>query len=126
LITVAAYFSAVEAHVDRLALEQAGLKAWVTGEYHGENYGIGSGAILQVRSEDMAAAMDILEAPPAPASALPPELADIHCPRCGSSEITEVEEVLDVLDSSSTSLSSSPRQLWLYRCAACKHEWSAK
>jgi hypothetical protein len=30
----------------------------------------------------------------------------------------------EVLDSSSTMVSSSERQVWLYHCASCDHKWS--
>jgi hypothetical protein len=124
LVTVAEYISPLEANADRLALEAGGLKAWVSGGIDGSIEGRDFSARLQVRPGDLSAAMEILGSDPAPSSVFPPELAEPQCPRCGSTEVTEVEEVLDVLDASSALLSSTQCQMWLYRCAACKHEWS--
>ncbi len=122
LFTVAEYLDPLEADADRVALEQGGLRAWVKGKDIDAAEGIISK--LQVRREDWPAAMDILHAPPVRASDLPPELAGLQCPKCGSSDVEEKAEELDVLDSSSSSLSASRRQMWLYRCASCKHTWS--
>ncbi len=122
LFTVAEYLDPVEADADRVALEQAGLRAWVAGD----NIDAAEGIIskLRVRREDWPAAMDILRAPTVSASDLPPELSGLQCPKCGSSDVEEEAEELDVLDSSSSSLSASRRKMWLYRCASCKHTWS--
>ncbi len=121
LITVAQYMDPLEAHADRLALEQAGLKSWVVGDSHED----GIMTSLRVSPCDLGAAMGILDAAPVPASSLSGELAAPQCPRCGSHDVTEEAEDLDVLDPASSSLSGSKRQMWLYRCASCKHTWSA-
>jgi membrane protease YdiL (CAAX protease family) len=74
LVTVGRYFSPIEAHGQRMALEQAGLRAWVSDEAIGATYGVAVGAGLQVRAEDAAAARAILDADP------PPELAAPDAP----------------------------------------------
>jgi hypothetical protein len=115
LATVAEYFDALEARTDAMALQQAGLKAWVVeGNAACEEV---IGAKLLVRPDDMAAAMEVLDA-------VPPEFAHVHCPRCGSTEVEEVDEVLEVLDSSSGLTASSEREIVLYRCKSCNHGWS--
>lgn len=124
LVTVAGYTSYVEAHADRLALEQSGIKAWVTDEIQGVDYGIGTAARLRVCPHDFNAALEILEAPSISASDLPPELAQTQCPRCGSRNVTENDELLDALDPLSGVPFSSTRRVWFYQCTSCNHKWS--
>jgi hypothetical protein len=69
LVPVGQYFNAIEAHGHRMALEQAGLRAWVCDENIGATYGVGIGTKLQVRAGDEAAARAILEMDSAAASA---------------------------------------------------------
>jgi hypothetical protein len=68
LVPVGQYFNAIEAHGHRMALEQAGLRAWVCDENIGATYGVGIGTKLQVRVGDEAAARAILEMDSAAAS----------------------------------------------------------
>jgi hypothetical protein len=68
LVTVGQYFNPIEAHGHRMALEQAGLRAWVCDENIGATYRVGIGTKLQVRAEDEADARAILEMDSAPAS----------------------------------------------------------
>ena len=110
LFTVGRYFNPVEAHGHRMALEEANLRAWVTDESGGAMFGVGVGTRLQVRIEDEAAARAVLAAPVAPASALPPELAEFACPKCGSRQVGQEAD--------------QPRQAWRYECASCGHSWS--
>lgn len=70
LVTLARYFSPIEAHAHRMALEQAGLRAWVSDDAMGATYGVAIGTALQVRGEDAAAARAILDGD------APPELAE--------------------------------------------------
>jgi membrane protease YdiL (CAAX protease family) len=74
LVTVGRYFSPIEAHGRRMALEQAGLRAWVSDEAIGATYGVAVGVGLQVRAEDAATARAILDADP------PAELAEPAAP----------------------------------------------
>jgi hypothetical protein len=78
-VTIANFFSPAEAHVSRMALEEAGIAAWVADEAGGTMYGVGIGARLQVRAEDEGAAREVLSAAAAPAEALPPEEEDPGC-----------------------------------------------
>ncbi|MGA2260868.1 MAG: hypothetical protein ABSH28_05475 [Acidobacteriota bacterium] len=101
----AQYFGSLEV----LALEGAGIRTWVVG------------GKLHVRSEDLEAALEILEAAPVPSSALPLELAEPPCPKCGSREVTQVAEIPDPSPALPSSLEP---QVWLYHCASCDHKWS--
>jgi hypothetical protein len=56
-----------------MALEAAGLQAWVADEALGTAFTVAVGARLQVRVEDEAAAREILKSEPAPDSVLPDE-----------------------------------------------------
>jgi hypothetical protein len=107
LVTVGRYFSPVEAHAQRMALEGAGLRAWLCDETVGAWYGIGVGCRLQVRVEDKTAVRVVLEAEGAPASEMPPELDAPPCARCGSSEVNQPTE--------------RPQR---YECGSCGHAWS--
>jgi len=66
LVTVGWYPTALEAHSHRLALEAAGLTAWICDEFAGTMYAMGIGARLQVRAEDEEAARAVLEGQPSP------------------------------------------------------------
>ena len=121
LVTVANYFKYIDAETDRLALEAQGLKAWIFNEYGPPMQGFGPAVQLRVRTEDLAAAMRVLESEPVPSSELPADIAEPPCPKCGSREVTEEPEVLESLDASST---LSSKESWFYRCASCGHKWS--
>jgi hypothetical protein len=123
LRTVRRYFSVVEAHAARLALEQAAIPAWVIDETLGSMFGFGIGARLRVRAGDEAAAREVLASGPTPASALPPELAEPPCPSCGSGAVTQSAEVVD---EPPELVPEGPRRVWRYRCTACGHAWPAE
>jgi hypothetical protein len=59
LITIGNYLTSFEAQTDRMALEAAGIPAWVTDEMAGTMYP--NGARLQVRVGDEAAALALLD-----------------------------------------------------------------
>jgi hypothetical protein len=63
-VTIATFFSPAEAHALRMALEEAGIPAWVADEAGGTSFGVGVGARLQVRAVDEEAARQILVAAP--------------------------------------------------------------
>lgn len=119
LVTVAYYFNEIDSEMDRMALEAKGLEAWTLNKYTPEHH-MGRVA-LQVRAEDLTAAMAILESEPAFSSDLPDDIAAPPCPKCGSREITEKSEVMEVLSSSG---SRSDKEVWLYRCSSCGYKWS--
>src|SRR5712691_1581714 len=68
LVTVGQYFNPIEAQGHRMALEQAGLRAWVCDESIGAIYRVGVGTRLQVRAQDEVAAHAVLEMDSVPAS----------------------------------------------------------
>jgi putative signal transducing protein len=120
LVTVGRYFNPVHAHAYRMALEAAGLESWVSDEAGGGLYGNVIGARLQVRAQDEAAAREVLDADPVPASEMPAELAELPCPRCQSQEVTQTAEVVEA-----TTLNlERPSRVWRYRCGSCGHTWS--
>ena len=61
LVTVGRYFNSFEAQTNRMALEQAGLQAWLSDENLGATYGVAVGISLEVRAQDAAAARAVLE-----------------------------------------------------------------
>jgi hypothetical protein len=122
LATVARYFSPAEAHAGRMALEAAGLQAWVVDESVGTMYGVGVGTRLQVRVEDEAAARAALEVTAVSSSDLPPELAEPPCPQCGSRQVTPSAESIDDPDVPRTRGGRRQRQ-WYYDCRVCGHRW---
>lgn len=123
-VTIANFFSPPEAHLSRMALEEAGIAAWVTDELGGTMYGIGVGARLQVRGKDEAAAREVLAAGPGSIVDLPPELAEAPCPACGSKNVAP-ESWLDESDSSEAPRWHINRRKWYYVCADCREAWPA-
>ncbi len=120
LVTIGRSLSPVEVQAQRMVLEAAGLRAWVCDETVGAWYGVAVGSRLQVRAEDEAAARSVLDAEPAPASAMPLDLAESPCPRCGSSEVSQTAEVLE----SPPRPTEGPRPLRRFECGSCGHAWS--
>jgi hypothetical protein len=123
LATVARYFSPAEAHTGRMALEGAGIQAWVIDEALGTAYGVGVGTRLQVRVEDEESARTVLTDGPASPSTLPAELAEPPCPRCGSPDVRQSSEL--IRDSDVAQVRGGHRRRWHYNCSACGHRWAA-
>jgi len=119
-VTIATFFSPAEAHASRMALEEAGIAAWVVDEAVGTMYGVGVGTRLQVRASDDAAARAILASPPAPADGLPRELSDPVCPACGSRNVAP-EAWLDEGQQSRPRWRG--RRSWHYVCSDCDEAW---
>jgi hypothetical protein len=124
LLTIARYMDPLLAQSDRLALEQAGIRSWVMNQGWATREDDIS-ASLRIQPKDLDAALEILNAAWSSAADLPPELAEVHCPRCGSAEVEEVDEVVDFADSSSALSRSSEREVCFYRCTSCRHCWPA-
>lgn len=121
-VTIAHFFSPAEAHASRMALEEAGIAAWVADEAGGTMYGVGIGARLQVRVEDEDAAREVLSAAPVPAEALPPDIAEPPCPACGSRNVAS-QARLDEADSGEPRGRLTGRK-WYYVCAECREAWA--
>jgi hypothetical protein len=119
-VTVATFFSPAEAHGSRMALEEAGIRAWVADEAAGTMYGFGVGARLQVRATDETIAREVLASPPAPSDALPAELSDPACPACGSRNVAPEAWVAE--DQADEPLSPHRRR-WHYVCSECDEAW---
>jgi putative signal transducing protein len=119
-VTVATFFSPAGAHASRMALEEAGISAWVADEAAGTMYGAGVGTRLQVRATDETIAREILASPPAPSAALPPELSDPACPACGSRNVAPEAWVAE---EQPTQLRSRERRKWYYVCGDCDEAW---
>jgi DNA-directed RNA polymerase subunit RPC12/RpoP len=119
-VTIARFFNVGEAHASRMALEEAGIRAWVADEAGGTMYGVGVGTRLQVRATDEAAAREVLASPPAPGDALPADLADPACPACGSRKVAPEAWVAE--DDAGVPRSGSRRK-WYYVCADCDEAW---
>jgi hypothetical protein len=119
--TVAHFFSPAEAHASRMALEEAGLAAWVADEAVGTMYGVGVGTRLQVRTKDVEAAREVLSSASASADALPPDLAEPPCPVCGSRNVTP-EAWPDELGAKRPGW-PGPRRKWYYVCGDCREAW---
>jgi hypothetical protein len=115
LVTIARFFSPPEAHGARMALEEAGIPAWVADEVGGTFYGVGIGARVRVRAQDEAAAREVLAAGPVPGDALPEDLAEPPCPKCGSRAVAP-ENRWD---------ESEDNKRWYYVCGDCGEAWPA-
>jgi hypothetical protein len=119
-VTVATFFSPAEAHASRMALEEAGLSAWVVDEAVGTMYGFGIGTRLQVRATAETVAREILASPPAPSEGLPSELSDPACPACGSRNVAP-EAWVD--EEQPNWRCRRERRKWYYVCADCDEAW---
>jgi hypothetical protein len=119
-VTLATFFSPAEAHASRMALEEAGISAWVADETVGTMYGVGVGARLQVRATEATVAREVLASPPAPSDALPPELSDPACPACGSRRVAPEAWVAGEPNSQAA---SRERRTWYYVCGDCDEAW---
>jgi hypothetical protein len=63
-VTIARFFSPAEAHGLRMALEEAGIPAWVVDEGLATSFGVGVGARVQVRVTDEESARQIRDSAP--------------------------------------------------------------
>ena len=117
-VTIATFFNPGEAHVSRMALEEAGIEAWVADEVGGTMYGVGVGSRLQVRATDEAAAREVLASPPAPVDALPADLADPACRKCASRNVAPEAWVAD-----DDAQAGEANRRWHYVCSDCGEAW---
>jgi hypothetical protein len=120
-VTIASAFSAVEGHALRMALEEAGLPAWVIDEAGGTMYGVGIGVRVQVRAKDADAAREVLARPAVSGQDLPPELGEPACPACGSRNVAP-EAWVDETGSAAPGQHPTRRK-WYHVCADCQEAW---
>jgi hypothetical protein len=120
LVTIGWYPTTWEAHSRRLALEAAGLAAWVCDEFGGTMYGSGVGARLQVRVEDEEAARATLDNEPDLAEQEPEESVDPPCPKCGSTDVSDTSEPPE---RTPLPQAGGSRCSWCHECRACGHSW---
>jgi hypothetical protein len=120
-VTVATFFSPAEAHGSRMALEEAGIRAWVMDESLGTMYGVGVGTRVQVRAKDVDAARQVLSSQPAPGDALPADMAEPACPACGSRNVAPEAWVGET--ESDQPHGGHTRRQWHYVCADCQEAW---
>jgi Putative prokaryotic signal transducing protein len=121
-VTIETLTSPADAQLLRMALEEAGITAWVVDESLGSMYGVGIGSRLQVRAQDEARAREVLSSTPAPSDALPPELAEPACPACGSRNVAPEAAVGEPGPAMPR---EAPRRRWRYVCSDCHETWPA-
>jgi len=125
LTEIATFSTAVDAHLCRMALEEAEIPCWVFNDNLAGVHvplGMAIGVSVRVRPEDEAAAREILEAVRAGAVAAPDETAP--CPRCGTETVRK--GTVDRIATLATALTTGPplaQSKWEYRCPACGHTW---
>ena len=125
LTEIATFSTAVDAHLCRMALEEAEIPCWVFNDHlAGVHVPLAMvvGVSARVRPEDEAAAREILEAVRAGAVAAPEEA--VPCPRCGTETVRK--GTVDRVATLATALTTGPplaQSKWQYRCAACGHTW---
>lgn len=120
-VTIATFFSPAEGHASRMALEEAGIPAWIMDEAGGTMYGVGVGVRLQVRVKEADAAREVLSSTPCSAEGLPPEFGEPPCPACGSRNVAP-EAWLDEADGAEPRWRRTGRK-WHYVCADCQEAW---
>jgi hypothetical protein len=127
-LTLETLTSPAHAQLLRMALEEAGITAWVVDESLGSMYGVGIGSRLQIRAKDEAAAREVLASTPAPSDALPPELAEPACPACGSRNVLPETLPSGGSEDAASSPAGAPsptRTRWRYVCSDCRETWPA-
>jgi DNA-directed RNA polymerase subunit RPC12/RpoP len=125
LTEVATFSTSVDAHLCRMALEEAEIPCWIFNDHlAGVHVPLAMviGVSVRVRPEDEAAAREILEAVRAGAVAAPEEAAP--CPRCGTETVRKGR--VDRIATLATALTTGPplaQSKWEYRCTSCGHIW---
>jgi predicted RNA-binding Zn-ribbon protein involved in translation (DUF1610 family) len=125
LTAIATFSTAVDAHLCRMALEEAEIPCWLFNDNLAGVHvplGMAIGVSVRVRPEDEDAAREILEAVRAGAVAAPEESAP--CPRCGTEAVRE--GTVDRVATVATFLTMGPpitQSKWQYKCASCGHSW---
>jgi predicted RNA-binding Zn-ribbon protein involved in translation (DUF1610 family) len=126
LTEIATFGTSVDAHLCRMALEEAEIPCWVFNDHlAGVHVPLAMvvGISVRVRPEDESAAREILEAVRSGATAAPDD--PVPCPRCGASEAVR-ERTTDRLSTVETFLTMGApiaQSKWQYKCANCGHTW---
>jgi hypothetical protein len=123
-LTLETLTSPADAQILRMALQEAGITAWVVDESLGSMYGVGIGSRLQVRAKDEAAAREVLKSAPASSDALPPELAEPACPACGSRNVLPEAPPRSGAQDVAGAPAPTPSR-WRYVCSDCRETWPA-
>jgi len=143
LVTVRSYFNQTDAYLARSRLESAGIPTFLADENMVNTnwfYSIAMGGIrLQVRAEDVGAALEILD----DKAGIPLEAAEadqVLCPKCGSSDTARGPSstlglpwlgclgtvLVYVMPSFLVSLPLFLTAKWRYSCKSCGHVWRVK
>jgi hypothetical protein len=123
---VASLGSSLEANLCRMALQEAGIEAWLSTEHLGgiaPPLGVAVGLHVLVSSQRAAEAREVLAAVEAGAVEIPEE-SEI-CPRCSSPE-AEHRRVTDrAMAVTAFLVTHVPLATghWLWKCSQCGHEW---
>jgi hypothetical protein len=126
LTEIATFGTSVDAHLCRMALEEAEIPCWVFNDHlAGVHVPLAMviGVSVRVRPEDESAAREILEAVRSGVTAAPED--PVPCPRCEGAE-TLRERTIDRLSTiGAWSIAGTPaaQSEWRYRCSACGHVW---
>jgi hypothetical protein len=124
--SVAAFSTALEANLCRMALEEAQIDAWLSTEYLADvapHLGLAIGVDVLVRRDAADAAREVLASIKTGAAALPNE--GEPCPKCQSNQT----ERLQATDGGATIGSRIvagvhlPQHDWRWKCGSCGHEW---
>lgn len=126
LESVASLGSNLEASLCRMALQEAGIEAWLSTEHLGgiaPPLGVAVGLHVLVRSGQAAEAREVLAAVEAGAAEIPEE-SEI-CPRCSSLETEHRRETDRAMAVTAFLVTHVPLATghWIWKCSACGHEW---
>jgi hypothetical protein len=116
----------VRADLCRMALEAAGIQAWLSTRNLASvapDLGIAIGVRVLVRSSELAAAREVLTDLDGGSASLPEEAE--ACPRCGSAEAGRVGKPARIRALVNHVVFGIPRPdvRWVWRCEKCGHEW---
>ena len=126
LAEIATFGTSVDAHLCRMALEEAEIPCWLFNDNLAGVHvplGMAIGVSVRVRPEDAEGAREILEAVRSGATAAPEDR--VSCPRCGASDAVRARTT-DRLSTVETFLIMGPpiaQSRWQYKCATCGHSW---
>ena len=126
LTNVATFSTAVEAHLCRMALQEASIPSWLFNDNLAGVHvplGMAIGVSGRVRPEDAAAAREILEAVRTGQTAAPED--PIACPRCGGVETIRERSTDRLSTAGAWFVAGTPiaQSDWRYRCSTCGHQW---